>query len=387
MLEDAPLLAVRAGIVAAAVTALAGPLIVTPARRQAWDRRIVRAFVTDASAGEARPPVDRSAYLTREFGGPPLPDAVRRAVAWLETSPPARRELVVSSRFPIGSITAADIAAVPAEVGIQLVRAGTLPPARAVDGGQVLAGDRMVSRQVTLDGVRTSVGESVVASRSVWPIDIVSPPSMQPTVDAALAAVLDQRVWMPRQDRRARVVIAPDAGAAPPDAESIRTPWIAEAVADLIGDSDLQSAAARAAGGFAGGPFSSAPWLTVALSAEGRPLAAAAESNGRLVVVSAAPPSELATPLLLRSLANLVGAAPDLRAAEVLPIADPQLRAWSRPSTPPGAPHANALRRDDADNDRRWLWAAALVLLAIETWMRRARTAAEKQHEEAARVA
>src|SRR5215212_2171055 len=43
VLEDAALLAVRAAILAAAVAAFAAPLIVTTARRQFWDRRIVRA--------------------------------------------------------------------------------------------------------------------------------------------------------------------------------------------------------------------------------------------------------------------------------------------------------------------------------------------------------
>src|SRR5439155_23533783 len=47
LLEDIPLLLVRAAILAAAVAALAGPLLVTPARRQAWDRLLVRAVATD----------------------------------------------------------------------------------------------------------------------------------------------------------------------------------------------------------------------------------------------------------------------------------------------------------------------------------------------------
>jgi len=46
-----------------------------------------------------------------------------------------------------------------------------------------------------------------------------------------------------------------------------------------------------------------------------------------------------------------------------------QLQAWSRPSGPPSptAPIAD-------EGDRRWLWAAALVLLAGEWWLRRGRS-------------
>src|SRR6185369_1472977 len=53
VLADAALLAVRAAILAAAVAALAGPLVVTSARRQAWERRTVRALVLDDRLGNA----------------------------------------------------------------------------------------------------------------------------------------------------------------------------------------------------------------------------------------------------------------------------------------------------------------------------------------------
>src|SRR5471030_2938240 len=49
VLEDAVLLAVRVALLAAAAAALAGPLFVTAARRQAWERRVVRAVVDDVA--------------------------------------------------------------------------------------------------------------------------------------------------------------------------------------------------------------------------------------------------------------------------------------------------------------------------------------------------
>src|SRR3954452_6381980 len=51
LLDDPLLLAVRIATVAAAVAAMAVPLIVTRARRDAWSRRIVRATVTSAERG------------------------------------------------------------------------------------------------------------------------------------------------------------------------------------------------------------------------------------------------------------------------------------------------------------------------------------------------
>ena len=53
LLEDAALLAVRIAILIVAIVALAGPLIVTAARRRAWNQQVVRAVVTDAAAPTA----------------------------------------------------------------------------------------------------------------------------------------------------------------------------------------------------------------------------------------------------------------------------------------------------------------------------------------------
>jgi hypothetical protein len=53
---------------------------------------------------------------------------------------------------------------------------------------------------------------------------------------------------------------------------------------------------------------------------------------------------------------------------EPVTIAREELESWSRP---PGPPSATAVPADEGD--RRWLWAAALVLLAAEQWLRRDR--------------
>src|SRR5256885_4915273 len=84
LLEDLPLLAVRAALLAAAAAALAGPLLVTASRRQAWDQRIVRARVTDVAAAERAPsPDQRAIFREQTFDGPSLSDGIRRAIVWL----------------------------------------------------------------------------------------------------------------------------------------------------------------------------------------------------------------------------------------------------------------------------------------------------------------
>jgi hypothetical protein len=170
-------------------------------------------------------------------------------------------------------------------------------------------------------------------------------------------------------------------------ASSVRIPWIGDAIARLVRDDELQRAAASVATGFADASFSAAPWQAVAVAADGQPLAVAAESSGRVVVASAAPAAHIVTPLLIRSLANALGDVPDLQREEVAPIADRMLSEWARPSAIPSAPTGDSLRESEDRLDRRWLWLAALCLLAIETWLRRTRRGEADASDEVARVA
>lgn len=132
VLEDVVLLALRIAILALAAAALAGPLLITAARRQAWDRRVVRAVVIEEA--RAFKPNDTD----RVFETTSLADGIRRATLWLDTTPPARREILIASPFPIGSITPADIAAVPGDIGVRFERTGSLPATRTVAAGRLL---------------------------------------------------------------------------------------------------------------------------------------------------------------------------------------------------------------------------------------------------------
>ena len=421
LLKDLPLLAVRVALLATAAAALAGPLLVTSGRREAWNTRLVRATVVDdvargfpASARTDNGGPERPAlHQARTFDTALLADGVRRAVLWLDAAPPARREIVIASALPIGSISQADLAAIPPDVGVRFERTGTLPATRTVSAGRLLTDGGVRAREVTLDADRTSAGDAAVADPMVWPIDVVSSPADQPAIDAAVAAVLSQRVWAAPPDRRARLVLteraplvltevvqtfgsavtgsdvaqslSPATTGGLADVSPIAQPWMADAVVRIARDSSLRAAAARVAAGLADRRFAAAPWQTLASAADGRPLAAAAGSADRLVVASAAPASDIATPLLLRSIANAIALVPDLQSAEVIPIGDALLQRWSRPATPLTSPRIETVEQDD----RRWLWLAALCLLALEMWMRRGRPAdvAGQRHEDHTRVA
>ena len=391
VLEDVALLAIRAAILAAAVAALAGPLLVTPTRRQAWNARVVQAIVLDEVGRPFSPLRQPRPFLSQTFETRSLPDGLHRALAWLDNVPPARRELVIVGPLALGSVTAEDVGAVPAGIGIRFERTGTLPEERTVDGGEVLGGvelrvRRRARRQsVMLNRDRTSVTETDGFDLRSLPLEIVASVAARPTVDAALAAVLSQRVWAPAADRRGRFVLieASTDPAAIADAKPVTDSWAADAIASIGRDHELQTAAADVPTGFTDPRFTIAPWRPLLPASDGRPLAAAASSLSGLILVSAAEPSRLVTPLLLRALVNGLGATPDLRAAEVLAIPDTRLQAWTRPAAPVAAPRIDRVEQDD----RRGLWALVLALLALEAWVRQTRTAGAIEPHEEARVA
>ena len=345
--EEVPLLLVRCAILVSAAAAVAGPLVLTAARRAAWNARLVRETV-DGSDGDIR-------------------TGLARAAARLDVAPPGRREIVVRSAFPVGSIADDDVAAVPRAIGLRFERTGALPARREADAPAVLVSpDRLLRRRVTLDGPRTTVRD-VDGAPAETPIDIVA----RADARASLAAVFAERVPAPPSGRRARLLVAdaPTFAADVRDAVSVRDAWIGAAIATIARDEELLAVVARAGETLSDPAFARQPWLPVARNRDGRLLAAAAADSGRrLIVAVATPSSSFATAVLMRS--TLDALAPPTRAADdVVAIGDAQLHAWSR--DPAGAAEP---RRDTIDDDdRRVLWIAVIVLLGVETWMRRER--------------
>lgn len=346
-IEDWPLLAVRCAIVVTAVAALAGPLVVTAARRAAWNARVIRETV--------------------EGPAPSLRGGLARAIAALADAPPGRRLIVVRSTFPLGSITAADVRAVPQSIGLEFERTDAMLSAREMNGAVLSGRDNSplrLSRRMFVQGARTSVrdGEATPAP----PIDFAIPPEAQ----AAFDAVLAERVPFPAPGRRARLLIAEATSGVSGglDAAPVRTPWIADAIARIARDADLRAATRQLTATLPTGTFDREPWHIVAEDRDGRPIAAAsADRPDRLVVASATQPDQLATAVLMRSMLSAMAPASSFDDAEVVPISDAQLRAWSREPAVAASPS-----RDTADDDdRRPVWLAVLILLGVETWMRR----------------
>ena len=306
VLEDAPLLAVRLLILAAAAVALAGPLVVTKSREAAWNAQLHRTVVE----------------------GPDLRNRLRHAVLSLYDAPPGRQEIVVRSPFPIGSIDRFDVLAVPGDVGLRFERTATLPPTRTVEMPSVLTDAGVRPRAVTL-GRETTVREED-ARPSAPPVEIDAPPADRASVDRALTAVLAERVLAPLVGRRVRIVFAgaPGFASAVEAASGIRDAWMADAVAAMSRDDDLR-ASARETPPLSDARLTSSPWIVVAKTADGRPAAVAAATQKALLIISA-PSADFAQAVMFRSALNAIGDRRPPADAETIAIPDVQLNAWTR---------------------------------------------------------
>lgn len=124
-ITDWPLLVVRCAVVAAAALALARPLVVTTARRDGWNGRTARAIVLDVTPSAGRPVAaaadeQRGSFRSTLIEAAALDAGIIEAIRWLETAPPARREVVVISDFQRGAIDDVSVGRVPASIGLRL---------------------------------------------------------------------------------------------------------------------------------------------------------------------------------------------------------------------------------------------------------------------------
>ena len=156
---DVWLLILRLSTVALAVAACAQPLFVTSWRLAGWNARVARVIVIDSSPsmkltdGSGRVPADLAAEIARaeetnafqatRMEAADVNEGLTRATRLLDAMPPARREIVVVSDFQQRSLDPRALAAIPKEVGLRFVRAGTAPSRREWTGA---ADDRLAWR-------------------------------------------------------------------------------------------------------------------------------------------------------------------------------------------------------------------------------------------------
>lgn len=200
VIEDWPLLLLRVVMVLLAVAALAGPVLVTPAREAAWRARVARAVVLEDRTAAPEDEL-RSAAVSSIFARARLRDAVADAVRWAGQQDPSTREIVVLSTFRRGSTDAADFTVVPASIGIRLVRTGNGSPVRERRIGRLTWRDGRavrVTERLLLTPRSTEVREESAQPLSDVPVRVTAAtPADQADADAALRAVLRRGLRLP----------------------------------------------------------------------------------------------------------------------------------------------------------------------------------------------
>lgn len=341
-LSDLPLLLVRCAIVVFAVAALAQPLFnVTHDSRGtvARPRVIVLDTLPSAHDSLARATAMREvAAITQDNPSSLLictnspRQAMPGAIAWLreqraELRDGLRGELVVISHFRGDALDSLDLATLPTDIALRLVRTAT----------------RSTHAAATMASVTWSTSATAVV------------------VDATMRAVraLNPTAFgdVAERDGDHHIVIAsPDADSLPAwtrDARPLSAPWMGDVLAALHRDTNMSGAM---------------PDVTIATLPSAR-------GADRLLLLSRAPSDGLATAALL--LASSRALAPMQSTGDTTLVSDERLRRWERaPSTSPRAAPSSA--SDDFEmgpSDARYFWLLVLLLLGVETLMRRRLTA------------
>lgn len=333
-IHDWPLLLVRAAILVAAVAALAAPVFVSAARTAEWQTRVVRALVSvpgavqSAAQQRALDEEASAAFASAIFRPTVLADGLRDAADWLAQQPPGAREVVVVGDLKAGALEEPDLSVLLPTTGIRFV---PLPES----GNQAVTIEFPFAR-ATLGDAATTVVYSAAGPERARATDVISVRAAAADADLAQAAcdaVLARGVRVDRAAAR-RVLVVFDGG----DTTDLRlkrpadAAWMREALAQLRG--------------MTGG-----------------------QQDGTLVVLAGQPARGVETAHVIDRVAR-AAFAEDLRAFEPRRIPAATLAAWSRPAQP----DADAVISDEGD--RRWLWALAFALMAIEVFLRRSSRAA-----------
>jgi hypothetical protein len=382
-IADPWLLLVRVLIVAGAALALAQPVLLTPGRLDAWNGRTARAIVLDTSRsmqpavgdsrgfrlqadGYAQAAVNteaETAFASAVFEGEDLRPAIARAVAWLRTAPPARREVVIISDFQHGALPADVQALVPQTFGVRGVQVGE--PRDAPDVAGVTRFGSSLRQRVTLADESTAVSweeaEAGTAGVRVLPAEVAGTDRLVRAVAAAGAPAGDAS-----QPLALAFATSEVAGVA-----RVARGWMLDTIVRMSLDADLLDVAAASSAGIPVGDGDA--WFVVARTADGRPVVRAAAAGDELMVqVAAAATDFLAAAALRSALHARRGSIPVAFAEdEIIRMTPAAVDALNRAPGEVGHDVAPLLARSDA----RWLWLTVLLLLGIETVMRRPRAA------------
>ena len=381
--SDLALLALRIALVVASVLAVARPILLTQSRLNAWNERIARAVVLDTSESMSRAArggpsaaeaavaaataEGRGAAYVRRVEDADLRSGLRRALAWVATAPPAQREVVVISDFQQGALGAADIARVPATVGLRFVRVGNAESARTMAGLELLSAPGVPAEQqeIAITPISTAVSVTTGMPDQSGQVQQGLRIIGHGDVQRLLRAVA--RFGSPAPSALQPIALMfPDSSTALPAAQPVRQRWMLRTILRLRADPSLSLATQETTGSAV--LSESVEWTSIATDIAGRPLVSAAQDGPELILGIAAPPTSFIATVVLDAALNARHGDTAQPEEEISSINVSDLSAWSRAPAPV---EQDAWRRVE-DSDARWFWLAALMLLAVEQTLRRA---------------
>lgn len=395
--SDLLLLVVRCATVGVAALALARPY--WPDAASTAPRRLARVIIVDTSRSMSRLTTSGDTAVaaaleaaSRLVGEADAGIVVRSgrpgaelagATAWLEARPESR-EIVVVSDFQSGAIDSAQAAKIPVSVALRFVRVAPDVSADSFSVGSAGAGP--VRAVVVLEGDSTRVRWDAGPRPGGSAVALLSADGERAAATAAFDAAR-QAVPLPGaipEGRRATIVTPgyPERGALLRQAGSLATPWQGTALARLAADPLLRHA------GPARVSDDTAPSLTPLVDpATGVVLAYAGSMSldgaDRLMLFLTTEPGSAATAALVAATARSLADPVPVAEFDPTVLPDESLRAWERVAAARPAPDAGT-------NPGRWLWLAVLVLLGLETWLRRTRARPARpamRHEDGRRAA
>ncbi|HET7216414.1 MAG TPA: BatA domain-containing protein [Vicinamibacterales bacterium] len=385
---DLVLLLVRVAILAFAVAAAAGPIVLTASRISRWTGNTARAVVVDASesmrgaeivtaaADASRSELQSAAYGQR-FDSRDLADGIQRAASWLKTTPPSRKEIVVVSDFQRGAVdpraAKEAVSAIDAAIGLRFMAVGRAADRAVFDGTPLLGSPAVAARSLTLDVTTTATAaEFAQNSRQQTGLRLIAPPDHEVTAARLLNAIA--RAGTPAGDSSEPVAIRFAGGAQDfGSVEPIRSGWMLNVVSGVGRSATLRSLLRDAA--TAGVVSDDLPWVVALRRDDGKPIVSAARVRNELVIDVGASADTLFAAAVVRTALTARHGIARYAEREIDRIEPGVLASLERPPGPIGN---DAWRYADG-TDARWCWLGALVFLALEPWLRSARARAARE--------
>jgi hypothetical protein len=308
-----------------------------------------------------------------------IEEGVMRASRWLAEQPPARREVVVISDLQASAFEQRPPNLVVGQgTGLRFVSVGR-PATRRVFDGEFLLGAGARNRSQAIDLTKDATAVAIDESGEIGTpgLRLLGAPQAEASIARLLRAV--GRAGAHAASRTEPIAIrfsgapAELAGAV----TTVNAGWMLQTVVRLRANDSLASEADAVRLPKPVFDPVQQPWSVLVRDAGGATLVRAAAANGELIIdIAAAPDDVLAAVAVQAALDARIDAA-SYDEQEINSLDEAAVAAMTRAAGPVTRDAWRAAETTDA----RWCWLAALILIAVEQWLRARRPQTRSSHE------